>query len=71
MLAIIEGGEQSVLAIHDAIALAELHGTHLGLTMPTKRQMLIAAFDPVGYCWPEPVREADMYTISTKFENGR
>ncbi|AMK22930.1 MULTISPECIES: universal stress protein [Sphingomonadaceae] len=59
ILAIIEGGDQSVPAIDDAVALAELHGAHLGLTVLTKRLLLIAAFDPMGYCWPEPEREAE------------
>lgn len=59
ILAIIEGGDQSAPAVDTALALAELFGAHLGLTVLTERLMLIAAFDPMGYCWPEPEREAE------------
>lgn len=59
LLAIVETGPACAPAIDAAILFAEQVGAHLGITAVTERVLLLAAFDPMGQCWPEESREEE------------
>ena len=59
LLAIVDDAELSSGAIKAAVAFAEHHDAHLALTVLTEQPVLVAAFDPLGYCWPEPGRREE------------
>lgn len=57
ILAVVEGGDQCLSTVDAAIALAQRHQAHLGITVLTEQAILITAYDPIGYVWPAPGRE--------------
>lgn len=59
LLAIVDDAERSADAIGSAVTFAEVHDAHLALTVLTKEPIMTAAFDPLGYCWPEPGRREE------------
>jgi nucleotide-binding universal stress UspA family protein len=59
LLAIVDDAELSASAIYAAVTFAELHDAHLALTVLTEQPVLVAAFDPLGYSWPEPGRREE------------
>jgi hypothetical protein len=59
LLAIVDDAELSSRAIDAAVTFAEYHDAHLALTVLTEPPVLVAAFDPLGYCWPEPGRQEE------------
>lgn len=59
LLAIVDDAELSSGAIDAAVTFAEYHDAHLALTVLTEQPVLVAAFDPLGYSWPEPGRQEE------------
>lgn len=59
VLAIVDDAELSASAIDAAVTFAELHDAHLALTVLTEQPVMVAAFDPLGYSWPEPGRQEE------------